>query len=56
MQNNSHFRQWVNKKWYEFRDEIMDWEGITNPDPKIYFQKNKYFLKYLYKQIKKKDK
>lgn len=48
------FRKWVDEKWFEYRDEVEQWEKkIVNGNPKDYFQKYKWFLKAKYKQEKR---
>jgi hypothetical protein len=50
----SDFRQWCNDKWYEHRDELLIWEGAAPKyDSQYFFNKNKYFLKSLYKEQKR---
>lgn len=42
----SHFRVWCTNKWFEHRDEVLEWTGHS-PDytPEQYFNKYKWWLK-----------
>jgi len=47
----SDFRLWINEKWFEYKDEVEQWEHrqVTG-SPQEYFTKYKWFLKAKYKQ------
>lgn len=47
----SPFRAFVYDKWYEYKDEVREWEKReVEGSPEDYFQKYKWFLKAKYKQ------
>ena len=49
----SPFRAFVYDKWYEYKDEVLNWEKReVEGSPEDYFQKYKWFLKAKYKQEK----
>ncbi len=48
---NSEFRQWITEKWFEYKDEVEQWEKReVVGTPQEYFNKWKWFLKAKYKQ------
>ena len=48
---NSPFRTFVYDKWFEYRDEVRQWEKReVEGSPEDYFKKYKWFLKEKYKQ------
>jgi len=48
---NSKFRQWITEKWFEYKDEVEQWEKReVEGTPQEYFNKYKWFLKAKYKQ------
>jgi hypothetical protein len=46
------FRQWINEKWFEYKEECLAWriKTPTCEDGDEYFRKNKWFLKRKYKE------
>lgn len=45
------FRHWVNQKYLEYRNEIWEYGGAPCQETaKEYFQRNKYFLKRMFKK------
>lgn len=47
----SKFRSWCVEKWYQHKDEIMDWERrLPDYDDKHYFQKNKWLLRRMFRE------
>ena len=49
----SPFRTYCIDKWYEYKDEVLNWEKReVEGSPEDYFQKYKWFLKAKYKQEK----
>ena len=50
----SDFRIFVNKKWFEHKDEIMLWTGHTvDYDAKYYYTKHRWLLKRMFKEQNK---
>ena len=48
---NSQFRLFCYEKWYEHKDEVLEWTGSpVQGDPEQYFGKYKWFLKTLFKE------
>lgn len=50
MVNDSKFRRWIQEKWFEHKYECLDWKTKSCKDAQEYFNKNKWFLKALYKR------
>ena len=50
MPKNSEFRHYVYEKWFEYKDEVEQWERrqVTG-SPEDYFNKWKWFLRAKYK-------
>ena len=46
------FRLFCIEKWYEHKDEILEWTGqpLTKYDDKYYFSKHKWLLKRMFKE------
>lgn len=57
MPKKSAFRLYVYEKWFEYKDEVEQWERrqVTG-NPQDYFNKWKWFLKTKYKEETQKDK
>jgi len=52
--NRSHFRTYCYEKWYEYKEEVREWEKrVVEGPPEEYFRKYKWFLKAKYKQDNK---
>ena len=50
----SPFRAYCIEKWYEYKEEVFNWEKrVVEGPPEEYFQKYKWFLKTKYKQENK---
>ena len=48
------FRQFVTEKWFEHKDEILDWtRSVPNYDADYYFRQHKWMLKKMYQEWKK---
>jgi len=46
----SHFRAWVQEKWFEHKDEILSWEHREpNYTMEDYIKKNKWLLRKMYR-------
>ena len=50
---NRSFRQWVNEKWYEHKEECSTWKAPSCKDAQEYFRKNRWFLKKRFKEEEK---
>ena len=47
----SSFRHWLNRMWFEHKEEVLDYTGISvEYDMKIYILKYKWWLKAIYKK------
>ena len=47
----SPFRAYCYEKWYEYKEEVREWEKrVVEGPPEEYFKKYKWFLKAKYKQ------
>lgn len=52
MKKLSHFRMFIQEKWFQHKDEIYSWTGkaLTEYDDKYYFRKHKWLLKKMFKE------
>ena len=52
MKHPSAFRNFIQEKWFEHKDEIYAWTGkaLTEYDDKYYFRKHKWLLKTMFKK------
>lgn len=52
MKKHSHFRLFCIEKWFEHKDEILEWTGkaLTEYDDKYYFRKHRWLLKRMFKE------
>ena len=47
------FRNFLNEKWYEHKDELMAWEQkFPEYDREYYFRKHRWLLKKMFKESK----
>ena len=47
----SPFRQWLQEKWFEHKEEILVWEKrLPEYDDKYYFKKHKWMLRKMYRE------
>jgi hypothetical protein len=47
----SAFKQFCTEKWFEHKDEILDWTGNTvGYDAEYYFNKHKWLLKRMFQE------
>jgi hypothetical protein len=46
----SAFRNWLNEKWFEHKDEVLMYGGEPFPDAGAYFRKYKWWLKTVYQK------
>lgn len=46
----SAFRNWLNEKWFEHKDEVLMYGGEPLPDSSAYFKKYKWWLKSIYQR------
>ena len=48
------FRNWLEQKWYEHKDEVFAWEHRQSEEtPEQYFNQYRWYLKALYKHERK---
>lgn len=51
---DSHFRWFLQRKWMEHKDELLEWEKKSpDYDDKYYFQQYKWVLKRMFKEEQK---
>ena len=55
MENYGTFRLFCNEKWYEHKDEILNWTGrpLIEYDSTYYFRKHRWLLKRMFKDAQK---
>lgn len=57
LQKNTVFRNWLNNKWFEHKDELYNWcRQFPEYDSKYYFRKHKWMLKKMFKDENRKEK
>lgn len=52
----SQFRHWLNEKWFEHKEEMLNYGAESFPDAATYFRRYKWWLKTVFQKEQQQNK